>query len=226
MQNCLVIASTVHEIQPFLNTLRKEESFAGGGISVDILITGVGLTATTYALTRQVYLKRPDLVIQAGIAGSFEKKIKPGSVYAVSDDRIADEMVIEKKKLFTVYDFGLRNKDQFPYQDGWLKNPHDDLAGRIGLPLLRSLSVNQVSTDKKMISRYRKKFGASLESMEGSALHLVCLSEKIPFLQLRAVSNYAGERDKTKWKFGKSIRALNKTLTKLLNSLSPKPDIS
>jgi futalosine hydrolase len=227
MKDCLIIASTVHEIEPFLKSLRKKESLEKRGLNVDLLITGVGLTATTYALTKQVSLKRPDLVIQAGIAGSLEKKIKPGGVYLVSEDRVADEMVIEKKKLLTVYDFGLRKKDQYPYQDEWLKNIHADLVSLSGLDTLRSISVNQISADKKIIRLYRKKYEASLETMEGAALHLVCLSEKIPFLQLRAVSNYAGERDKSKWKFGKSIRELNSSLSKLLKNLStPKSEKS
>ncbi len=220
MNDCLIIASTVHEIEPFLKSLRKKEGLEKRDLNMDLLITGVGLTATTYALTKQVSLKRPDLVIQAGIAGSLDKKIKLGTVYQVSEDRVADEMVIERKKLLTVYDFGLRDKDQYPYQDEWLKNPHGDLVRRSELPALRSISVNQISADNKLISLYRRKYKASLESMEGAALHLVCLSEKIPFLQLRAVSNYTGERDKSKWKFDKSIRELNKSLAKLLKNLS------
>jgi futalosine hydrolase len=35
--------------------------------------------------------------------------------------------------------------------------------------------------------------------MEGAALHYTCLMEKIPFMQLRSISNYIAERDKSKW---------------------------
>jgi futalosine hydrolase len=31
--------------------------------------------------------------------------------------------------------------------------------------------------------------------MEGAALHFVCLQEDISFIQLRAISNFVGERD-------------------------------
>ena len=34
--------------------------------------------------------------------------------------------------------------------------------------------------------------------MEGAALHYACIMEHIPFIQLRAVSNFVGERDKNK----------------------------
>jgi hypothetical protein len=36
--------------------------------------------------------------------------------------------------------------------------------------------------------------------MEGAALHYMGRDLFIPFIQLRAVSNYIGERDKNKWK--------------------------
>jgi futalosine hydrolase len=55
--------------------------------------------------------------------------------------------------------------------------------------------------------------------MEGAAFHYVCLLEKIPFLQLRSISNLIGERDKTKWKMEKAIQNLNENLISLLNKL-------
>ena len=53
--------------------------------------------------------------------------------------------------------------------------------------------------------------------MEGAALHYVCLQEKVPFIQLRAISNYVGERDKSKWKMQEAITNLHNELLKLLN---------
>ena len=220
MKNCLIIASTLREIEPFIKSYRKDTGTRENRIGIDVLITGVGLTATTYSLTRQVSLKRPDIVIQAGIAGSFDKEIKPGTVCAVGADRIGDEIVIDRNKLFTVFDLGLRKKDQQPYRNEWLKNPHKEILKLSALPAVRSISVNEINTDRKMIRLLKKEYGASLESMEGAALHLVCLSENIPFLQVRAVSNQVGERRKEKWKFGKSITELNRILLELLVKLS------
>jgi futalosine hydrolase len=55
--------------------------------------------------------------------------------------------------------------------------------------------------------------------MEGAALHYVCLMEKIPFIQLRSVSNYIAERNKKNWNMKESIGNLNQALIKLLASL-------
>ena len=46
----------------------------------EILITGVGILETTLELTKKLVLDSYDLVINAGIAGSFDKKIKIGDV--------------------------------------------------------------------------------------------------------------------------------------------------
>ena len=55
--------------------------------------------------------------------------------------------------------------------------------------------------------------------MEGAALHFVCLQQKISFIQIRSVSNYVGERNKSSWKMEEAINQLNKTLITFLQQL-------
>ena len=220
MEKCLLIASTFAEIEPFLTHFTGENPAWAGELELDVFVTGVGLTQTAYGLTKQIALKKPGLVIQAGLAGALDKKTKPGNVYLVSSDRVGDEIVFEKGKLVTMTGLGLRKSSQPPYKNEWLTNPHKALLKRAGLPRVKAISANQVSTDKKTIRAYRDHYKASLESMEGAALHLVCLSEQIPFLQLRAVSNPVGERDKKKWKMKKATRQLNRALIALMEEIA------
>ena len=56
--------------------------------------------------------------------------------------------------------------------------------------------------------------------MEGAALHYVCLMENIPFLQLRAVSNFVGERNKANWEIGEAIHHLNEKLKSIIQQLT------
>jgi futalosine hydrolase len=55
--------------------------------------------------------------------------------------------------------------------------------------------------------------------MEGAAFHFVCLQQKIPFIQIRSISNSVGERDKTKWVIKDAVNNLNSELVKLINDL-------
>ena len=66
------------------------------------------------------------------------------------------------------------------------------------------------------------QFNADIETMEGAALHYVCLQEDIPFIQIRTISNFVGERDKTKWKLKDAIENLNIELDKLYNKITDK----
>jgi futalosine hydrolase len=222
--NCLLVAATAREIAGFLEHYRNSDKPSFVDIHIDVLISGIGLTATTYSLTRQFTLKKPDLVIQAGIAGCFDKKIPLGTVVGVKQDTIADESVIAstatgRKKLQTLFDMKLVSPNQAPYTKGWLVNPDDGIMKRNKIKAVKAISVNQITTSKQMIGLYEETFRPVVESMEGAALHYVCLSEKIPFLQLRSISNYIGERNKSKWNMKDSIANLNKELIRLLESL-------
>lgn len=64
-----------------------------------------------------------------------------------------------------------------------------------------------------------KKYDPTIESMEGAALHYVCREFNIPFIQLRAISNYVGERDKSNWKIQEAIENLNQTILRFIDKL-------
>ena len=212
-KNILIAAATAKEISPFIESAR-----AGNYNNIDIFITGIGLTACTYHLSKQLALKKYDLVIQPGVAGCFDNKIELGDVVTVKQDTIADQSVIELKKLKTLFDLKLVPHDQYPYKKGWLINPDKEILKKSKLKIVNGISVNQISTSKQMIKFYRDVFNPVTESMEGAALHYVCLMENIPFLQVRSISNYIGERNKKKWNMMESIVNLNETLIKTINN--------
>ena len=212
-KNILVIAATPKEINPFIELTRTGDLKN----NIDILISGIGLAASTYHLAKQLALKKYDVVIQAGVAGSFDLRIALGAVVAVKQDTIADQSVVELQKLKTLFDLKLVPQDQYPYKKGWLINPNKEILKKTKLKTVRGISVNQISTSKQMIKFYRAVFDAVTESMEGAALHYVCLMENLPFVQVRSISNYIGERNKKKWDMNKSIANLNVALTTLIN---------
>jgi len=210
----LVTAATAKEIDPFLSIVRQDRFSTN---NIDILISGIGLTASTYHFAKQLSYKKYDLVMQAGVAGSFDLNIPLGEVVAVKQDVIADQSVVELEKLKTLFDLKLLPQDQHPYKKGWLINPYKENLKKTKLKIVKGISVNQISTSKQMIKFYRDVFDPVTESMEGAALHYVCLMEKIPFVQIRSISNYIGERNKKKWDMNESIIKLNEAL---INTIS------
>lgn len=217
IKRLLVAAATPLEINPFLQQW-KNRTIAPKNWEVDVLITGIGLTATTYSLIKQIQLHKPNLVIQAGVGGCFDENIPLGEVVVVKQEAIADQSVIELDQLKTLFDLQLVPQDQFPYRKGWLIN-RTPLLKTIRLKKARGVSVNEITTDKKKKTFYQKRFDPLVESMEGAALHYVALRENIPHLQLRSFSNYIAERNKKRWNMKTSIENLNRELIRIVESL-------
>lgn len=203
----LVVAATQQEIAPFVNSC-----------NIDTLVCGVGIPFTVYHLTKRLLEDKFDLVIQAGIAGSFSKRIKTGDVVVVEQDTFADIGAAENKKFKTLFELGFGNENEFPFTNGSLIN-NSAVLKITDLDKVKAVTINTITGRKKQNKIFKKKFNAAIETMEGAAFHLVCLQQHIPFLQLRSISNNVGERDKTKWKINEAIHNLNIELLKLTGSL-------
>jgi futalosine hydrolase len=206
----LVCAATEMEIGPFREWAVKN------GVKIDILITGVGMLAATYALTRAICRERPDAIIQAGVGGALDTGLPLGKVYAIHKESIGDLGVEENGVFRTLGNLGLQAPDEFPWTNGFLEN-NSSLLLQCGLPIVDGVTVNEISTNPERIRLYKEVSGATAESMEGAALHYVGRAEKISFLQVRALSNFAGERDKAKWVMKQAVAALNETLEGLVS---------
>lgn len=204
----LLVAATPNEIELFINDFSN----------VDILVTGVGMPATIYQLQKKLYERDYDFVVQAGIAGSFTNDLVLGETVLIKQDTFGD-LGAEEKRIFTPYfTSGLIDGRQFPFANGWLINATAPPKNSI-LKSVKAVTVNKVSDSFLQKIQLTDAFDPQIETMEGAALHYVCLQEEIPFLQLRSVSNYVGERDKSKWKIKESFENLNAELTTLIKQL-------
>ena len=205
----LLLAATEQEIQPF------EAKNTG----IDVLITGVGVPSAIYHLQKRIHQVKYDLIIQAGIAGSFDNNVALENVVLVKQDCFADLGIEEKENYTPIFETGFVNKNEFPFIDGWLINSNEYL-NNTDLSIVKAITVNKVSDSKLQTQQFVNIFNADIETMEGAALHYVCLQEKIPFLQIRSISNHVGERDKAKWKIKKAIENLNTQLEILIKEIT------
>jgi futalosine hydrolase len=211
----LLVSATEHELD--LLKLTNNNS----ATETDILISGIGIAATTFCVTKKLMQKKYDVVIQAGIAGSFTNNQNLGDVIFINADTFGDLGIEETGMFKSLFSSGLTEKNDFPFTEGWLVNTHELLNNGL-LKTVNAITVNKITDDKKQIEHQRKIFNAQVESMEGAAFHYVCLYMKIPFLQIRSISNVVGERDKSKWKMRKAIDNLNDELSNILRLLSNK----
>ncbi len=211
----LLVAATPDELNPVAEWLKTGAGQAHGH-QVELLYSGVGSTLTAASLGKRLCSDRPELIIQAGIAGSFVPSLPPGSLAFVSEEVFADLGVVENGIFLDQFDLGLAGSDDHPFAGRRLKNPQGDYWKSFGLEWVAAATINCISSGPDQINRIVGKYHPALESMEGAAVHYICLIENIPFVQLRAVSNYVGERDKSRWKLAAAIDALNRQLRTLL----------
>lgn len=214
----LITAATLPEIKPLVDWL--EDQGAGNGTEIKVLITGIGMFSTAYQLGRHLAADRPDLAIQAGIAGAFRKDWAIGDTVLVKQEVLGDLGAEDNGMHRDLFEIGLWPYDMPPFTHHHLINTLDLLpAAALQLPQGSGVTVNTVSGSAATISRLEQKYQPDLESMEGAAFHYCCLREDIPFLQLRTISNYVEVRDKSKWNIPLAINNLNNTLRSLLQEL-------
>lgn len=183
---------------------------------LELLITGIGQLQTAHALQKRICSGPPDLIIQAGIGGSVSSE-DLGNSYVILSEQMGDLGAVENGGFSNIFEMGLADSDRFPFKNGKLLNPSRSLLDWTGLRQSEGITVNEIKSDSPR--GFQRKPFRVVESMEGAALHYVCLMENIPFLQIRAVSNVIGDRDKSHWKLKQAITSLNESLVSLIQKL-------
>ncbi|HUX84739.1 MAG TPA: futalosine hydrolase [Chitinophagaceae bacterium] len=220
----LLTAATALEIEPVCHWLGREEQpgvYLHGDHRIRVLISGAGILRTTYHLTRWLMDYPCDLAIQAGIAGSFREEFLPGTVFAVEKEILGDTGAGDGPVFRDLFDIGLAGKNDPPFRDGMLINPLGRVAGPwepTGLDWAKGITVNKVTGDPQTVRNLVEKYDPDLETMEGAAFHFVCLLKPVPFLQVRAISNYAGHRNRESWDIPIACRNLHQALIPILEN--------
>jgi futalosine hydrolase len=216
----LVVAATSFEISPFLEKLvpvKKTENrmtqYRLKSVSIDLIVPGIGMMVTAFELGRQFSKEKYDIAISAGICGSFIHKIRIGDVVEVVEDCISDLGAEERDRFLSVFDLGLLDPHSVPYINGVLINNskmESTILGR--LPKVKGATVNTIPGRSQSIENSGILYSPEIETMEGAAFLYSCLMEGIPCAQIRAVSNYVEERDKSKWDVELAVKNLNRVL--------------
>lgn len=201
-------------VRPSWRTGKNVSTFRFGKHSMDVLITGVGMTAMAFYLGK-VINRKYDFALNAGVAGSFRKKIPPGKVVNVVSDCFADLGAEDGNKFLTAEEIGLqttiRQKPQVTKEK--MK------SSLLSLPAVKGITVNTVHGNPYSIRKIIKKFNPDIETMEGAAFFLTCSHEKIPCIQIRAISNYVERRNKKNWKMNLAVENLCAAIEKILQKL-------
>lgn len=187
--------------------------------------TALAHAAATTATTGPAAPHGPyGLVVSAGIAGGFQPLAPVGSV-VVSDTVVSA-------------DLGAQTPDGYLTVEelGFGRSSHTvdrALTGRISAALARGaqphtvapvLTVSTVTgTAERADELARRHPRAAAEAMEGFGVAEAAAAYGLPVVEIRAVSNAVGPRDRAAWRIGDALDSLRRTFQLLTPSVLVEP---
>lgn len=198
-----------------------------GPVEFKLVITGIGVVNTAHALTKALEKKKTKLVIQTGIAGAFKDAgLETGDVAVSTSERYLHTGIqsgsIEPLPLpFDLIEscpdtrHGLFNVDA-SYSRAAFDCLASDPACSTFVHHGPFITVSRLTGSMKWAQGLFHAFSPLMESMEGSAAAHVSQLYNIPFIQVRAASNLAGDRDKNNWNLPLAFDRIREVMQLLL----------
>ncbi|PCH66956.1 MAG: futalosine hydrolase [Bacteroidetes bacterium] len=206
----LIVSATLYEIESLFDNNQFEN------LEITTLITGVGMTSTTYSLTKTLIENKFDLAINLGLAGSFDRTIELGNVVNITTDTFSELGAEDGGDFIKLKDLGLNDPK---FDEEITNNNSTELISINQLRKVSGITVNKVHGNENSILEVKKHCDPDVESMEGAAFLYVCQQENLPCYQIRAISNYVEKRSKENWKIEEAIKNLHNFTIQLLNEL-------
>lgn len=213
-----IFAATEAEVAP-LRELLKNAPLPANRHQIHITVTGPGILSSSFHITQTLLAQRPDYMIQTGIAGSYTATLPIDTVVLVREEYVGDCGVMESGQFRDLFDLRFNQENTFPFHHKGLLNPHLHQVKGTPWPEVTGITVNEISTEPEQIERLRVQYDAGTESMEGAAFHYAGLMLRIPFFQVRGISNRVGIRDKSQWSIGPAIHNACQAVYSLLSTL-------
>lgn len=198
----LVVTAALPEQEAVLRGLKGDPRF-------EVLLGGVGPVAAGVNTCRALAAADYNLVISAGIAGGFPDKAEVGSV-VVGTEIVAADLGAETPEGFSSLEqlgFGptciRADRSLVDYVTQALSEAK--LAVCAGPVLTVSTVTGTTATAGEMAARIP---GAAAEAMEGYGVGFAALERGLPVLEIRAISNPVGPRDRSAWRIKEALEVL------------------
>ena len=175
-----------------------------------IEVCGFGVAAAGANTSRLIEKHRPDKVVLAGIAGSYDSEhLIPGNAYQFSSVSMYGIGAGSGQEFKSPRDLGIA---QFQSPSG--ENVFDTvlLENSSSQPLQLLTVASCANNESELHSRLTQFPNAAAEDMEGFAVATACVLAEVPLVIIRGISNAAGIRDKKFWQIEKAMRSVAELL--------------
>ena len=181
--------------------------------SISKRVCGIGGIALAMDLIPYISIDKFDVILLVGLAGGIPGQTALSQVVKINTDVQGDLGAFQNNGYLPFTASGLI-KDKAPNTK---YNLCDDVLDE--LEIMNSLSTNTLFQEAEKNALRHSYYETQIENMEGAAFQEICEEYEAPYLQLRAVSNVVGERDKKKWKIKESLQNLNWVTTAYLKTI-------
>lgn len=201
-QRVLVLTSVAGEREAVLRGLGNSPRF-------DVLAGGVGPAAAAASTAAALAKHNYDLVVVAGIGGGFAGRAEIGSLVVASEIVAADLGAESPAGFLSLEELGL-GASRIPVDARLSKRVMEALRSA-GLPvcygpvLTLSTVTGTQATAEKLAERVP---GAAAEAMEGYGAAVAAQACGLPVLEVRAISNRVGPRDRSAWRITEALALL------------------
>lgn len=190
--------------------VEAELAFFAPRDDVDVLITGVGPVEAASATAAALATGKYRLVVNAGIAGAFDRAALVGDGVVVSEECM--EIRLESGETFSL-PRGERTVERVQ-SDGRLV----ERMRAAGFAVLRGVTVSRVTSSEATARRLTQTLGAQVESMEGFAVLRAAERAGVAAIEVRGISNRCGARESSGWNFAAGIAGLQNVTGALLQA--------
>ncbi|MFC9155882.1 futalosine hydrolase [Streptomyces bauhiniae] len=186
----------------------------------DLLAAGVGpalaAASTATALTAAALTGTPyGLVVSAGIGGGFQPEAPLGSLVVADAITVADLGAETPDGFLPVTDLGFGTVTHLP-PNSLVRGVAEATGARPGTVLTVSTVTGTATRAAALRTRHP---GALAEGMEGFGVAEAAAAHGVPVLEIRAVSNPVGPRDRAAWRIGDALAALTGAFGKIAPAL-------
>ncbi|MFF2352989.1 futalosine hydrolase [Kitasatospora sp. NPDC058115] len=181
------------------------------GVTVDVLAAGVGPGAAAAAAATALTAARYDLALSAGIAGGFAPRAAPGAT-VVATAIVAADLGAETPEGFAdVTELGFGSVRHTP-PPAAVALAAEALGAVTGTVLTVSTVTGSAGRAATLTARHPD---AVAEAMEGFGVAEAAARHGVPSFELRTVSNAVGPRDRSAWRIGEALAALERAFAAL-----------
>ncbi|MEV5780620.1 futalosine hydrolase [Streptomyces sp. NPDC048448] len=206
---------TLHRLRP-ASAVPPPGAAPAAGPTLDLLAAGVGpalaAASVAAALTAGALEGAPyDLVVSTGIGGGFQPDAPVGSLVLADEITAADLGAETPDGFLPVTELGFGTVTHRP-PEALVRELVAVTGARAGTVLTVSTMTGTAERTAALRARHPR---ALAEAMEGFGVGEAAAAHGVPVLELRAVSNAVGPRDRAAWRIGEALAALTEGFGKL-----------